>query len=90
MSSPSKRRPYYAVAFPVKYASIFTTGGLRINPQAQVLDVNGEPVPGLYSAGRNAFAVTAENYPGSGTSVGEALIFGRIAGQGAAAQEAQS
>lgn len=84
---PIETAPFYAVAFPVEYASIFTTGGLRINTQAQVLDVNGEPVPGLYSAGRNAFAVTAENYPGSGTSVGEALIFGRIAGQGAAAEE---
>jgi len=47
-------------------------------------------VPGLYAAGRNAFAVTAEQYPGSGTSVGEALIFGRIAGKGVAALEAWS
>jgi hypothetical protein len=35
-----------------------------------------------------AFAVTAEQYPGSGTSVGESLIFGRIAGKGVAALQA--
>ena len=50
----------------------------------------GEPVPGLYAAGRNAFAVTAEQYPGSGTSVCEGLTFGRIAGKAVAALEAWS
>jgi len=64
-----------------------TTGGLRTNTKAQVLDVNSKVIPGLYSAGRNAFGVIAQHYPGSGTSVGDALIFGRIAGKDAAALE---
>jgi 3-oxo-5alpha-steroid 4-dehydrogenase len=84
---PLETGPFYALPYLAAYAGGFTTGGLRINTKSEVLDVNGEPVPGLYSAGRNAFAVTAQNYPGSGTSVGEALIFGRIAGEGAAALE---
>ncbi len=87
---PLETGPFYALALLADYVGGFTTGGLRINTQAQVLDETGTPVSGLYSAGRNAFAVTAENYPGSGTSVGEALIFGRIAGKGAAALEAWS
>ncbi|MBN1319066.1 MAG: FAD-dependent oxidoreductase [Anaerolineales bacterium] len=77
--------PFYALGFYPQAASFFTMGGLRINTAAQVLDEKGEPIPGLYSAGRNAAAVSASQYPGSGTSVGEALTFGRIAGQGAAA-----
>jgi len=84
---PLETAPFYAVAFGAEFAAFFTTGGLRINAKTQVLDPDGEPIPGLYSAGRNAFAVTAENYPGSGTSVGEAFTFGRIAGKNAAAEE---
>jgi 3-oxo-5alpha-steroid 4-dehydrogenase len=87
---PLENRPFYAINYPAAYVGFFTTGGLRINGRAEVLNAFGKPVPGLYAAGRNAFAVTAEQYPGSGTSVGEALIFGRIAGKGAAALEAWS
>ncbi len=79
-----QQRPFYAVRFPAKYATYFTTGGLRINARARVLDVSGRPIEGLYAAGRTAFAVTARNYPASGTSLGECLIFGRMAGREAA------
>ena len=41
-------------------------------------------------AGRNAFAVTATQYPASGVSVCEGLTFGRIAGKSAAAVETSS
>jgi 3-oxo-5alpha-steroid 4-dehydrogenase len=85
---PLETSPFYAIPYLAQYAAFFTTGGLRINTRSQVLDETGAPVEGLYAAGRNAFAVTACNYPGSGTSVGEALIFGRIAGQEVAALEA--
>jgi len=87
---PLDAGPYYAISYPAADAGFFTTGGLRINGKAQVLDAFGEPVPGLYSAGRNAFAVSAHQYPGSGVSVGEGLIFGRIAGKNAASLEAWS
>jgi 3-oxo-5alpha-steroid 4-dehydrogenase len=87
---PLETAPFYAIPFMAEYGNAFTTGGLHINTRAEVVDADGEPIPGLYAAGRNAFAVTAQNYPGSGTSVGEALIFGRIAGQGAAASESWS
>ena len=82
--------PFYALHYPAAGVGFFTTGGLRINGKAEVLDPFGKMVPGLYAAGRNAFAVTAEQYPGSGVSVGEGLTFGRIAGKGAAALEAWS
>jgi 3-oxo-5alpha-steroid 4-dehydrogenase len=77
--------PFFAVRFLAKYVTYFTTGGLRINSRAQVLDASGQPIEGLFAAGRTAFAVTARNYPASGTAIGECLIFGRIAGKEAAA-----
>ena len=79
--------PFRAINFPAAYAWFFTTGGLKTTGKAEVLDAFGETIPGLYAAGRNAFAVCAQIYPGSGTSVCEALTFGRIAGKIAAAQE---
>jgi 3-oxo-5alpha-steroid 4-dehydrogenase len=87
---PLEKGPFYAINFPAAYAWFFTTGGLKTTGKAEVLDVFGEPVPGLYAAGRNAFAVCATMYPGSGTSVCEALTFGRIAGRVVASLEAWS
>jgi len=87
---PLEKGPFYAINFPAAYAWFFTTGGLKTTAKAEVLGVFGEPVPGLYAAGRNAFAVCATMYPGSGTSVCEALTFGRIAGRVVASLEAWS
>ncbi len=84
---PLETPPFYALFFGVEATAFFTTGGLKINSKSQVLDVHSQPVPGLYSAGRNAFAVPARNYVGSGVAVAEVLSFGRIAGQTAAAEE---
>lgn len=57
-----------------------TLGGLRINTDAQVLDTDGEPIPGLYAAGRNS-GLFYGFYMGSGTSMLDCFTFGRIAGQ---------
>ena len=84
---PLEKGPFYAVNFPAAYAWFFTTGGLKTNGKAEVVDSFGDPIPGLYAAGRNAFGVSAQQYPGSGTSVGDGLTFGRIAGKNAAALE---
>ena len=62
----------------------FTFGGLRIDPDtAQVLDVNMNAIPGLYTAGEMVGGVFYFNYPlGSGLVSG--TVFGRIAGTAAA------
>ena len=62
-------------------------GMIDLGCKAEVLDPFGQPVPGLYAAGRNAFGVSAQQYPGSGASVGDGLTFGRIAGSNVAALE---
>ena len=63
-------------------------GGVRINTEAQVLNVDGEVIPHLYASGNdvgtNIFGVPS-NYPGCGCYVSFALAFGRIAGANLAA-----
>ncbi|MCL2381879.1 MAG: FAD-dependent oxidoreductase [Treponema sp.] len=60
-------------------------GGLRINPQAQVLDTAGNPIPGLFAAGEAANGdFFFQQNPAPGSSLGIALTFGRIAGEQAA------
>lgn len=63
--------------------AVFTLGGLATSVDAEVLDADGHPVAGLYAAGRTAASISSPGYS-SGTSIGEASIFGRIAGRRAA------
>lgn len=66
-------------------------GGVRINTDAQVLDINGNPIPHLYASGNdvgtNIFGIPG-NYPGCGCYVSFAFAYGRIAGQKLAAETA--
>ncbi len=62
----------------------FTFGGLRIvKDNAQVLDSNHLPIPGLYCAGEMVGGLFYFNYA-SGTGLVSGAVFGRIAGAGAA------
>jgi len=64
----------------------FTLGGLRTRPTGEVLTPSGEPIPGLYAAGRTCCGLPrwAEGYS-SGMSLGDCTFFGRLAGRTAAA-----
>ncbi|KAL4452364.1 hypothetical protein ABPG75_008026 [Micractinium tetrahymenae] len=62
----------------------YTMGGVAINPEAQALDANGVPVPGLFAAGEVAGGVHGANRLG-GNSLLECVVFGRRAGANAAA-----
>lgn len=77
--------PYYASR--VVSWNLGSHGGVRINPDTQVLDVEGEVIPRLYAGGMVAGSYVGAYYPGSGTAIGGAVCFGRIAGQMAAAEE---
>jgi len=61
------------------------SGGLRINPKAQVKDTFGKVIPRLYAGGCVVGGIMAYNYPSCGTYVASAVCFGRIAGKNAAA-----
>jgi tricarballylate dehydrogenase len=69
--------PYEAYA--VTCGITFTFGGLRIDPDAHVLDDGGEPIPGLYAAGELVGGLFYFNYPGGSGLTGGA-VFGRAAG----------
>ncbi len=61
----------------------FTLGGLRTSLDAQVLHVSGEPIPGLFAAGRSTAGLAAWGYA-SGISLGDGSFYGRRAGLSAA------
>lgn len=63
--------------------SVFTLGGLRIDPHGHVLGAGGDPVPGLFAAGRTTSGIAKQGYS-SGMSIGDGSFFGRRAGRAAA------
>jgi tricarballylate dehydrogenase len=81
-SRPIDQAPFYA--YPIIPTNCFTFGGLKVNPDAQVLDQDGRVIPGLYAAGET-MGIYHQVYTGS-TSVLRGLVFGRRAAQHVAAQ----
>lgn len=72
-------------AYGVTCGITFTFGGLRIDHRTgQVLDLGYRPMPGLYAAGELVGGIFYFNYP-AGTGLVSGTVFGRIAGNGAAA-----
>jgi tricarballylate dehydrogenase len=69
--------------FAANCAVTFTHGGLRVDPQARVLDAGGVPVAGLYAVGEITGGLFFGNYPG-GSSLMRSAVFGRRAGAAAA------
>lgn len=61
----------------------FPLGGLRTSLDAEVLHVSGEPIAGLYAAGRCTAGLAAWGYA-SGISLGDGSFYGRRAGSAAA------
>jgi 3-oxo-5alpha-steroid 4-dehydrogenase len=61
----------------------FTLGGLKTTLDAEVLHVSGEPIPGLFGAGRCTAGLAAWGYA-SGISLGDGSFYGRRAGRAAA------
>lgn len=51
-------------------SSLGTRGGLAVNTDSQVLDVNGDVIEGLYACGTDAGCPFGGSYPGAGASVG--------------------
>jgi fumarate reductase flavoprotein subunit len=57
-----------------------TMGGVKINAQAQVIDVAGKVIPGLFAAGEVTGGIHGTNRLG-GNALADTIVFGRIAGQ---------
>ena len=71
---PISAGPLYAVA--VWPADLASSSGLRIDTHARVLRSDGEVLPGLYACGNDATSIFEGTYPGPGTTLGPALVFG--------------
>jgi 3-oxo-5alpha-steroid 4-dehydrogenase len=61
----------------------FTLGGLDTTVDGAVRNLDGEPIPGLFAAGRTTSGVATQGYC-SGLSLGDSTLFGRFAGRAAA------
>lgn len=57
-----------------------TMGGIRINKEAQVLNHEGKPIPGLFAAGEVTGGIHGSNRLG-GNAIADVMTFGRIAGK---------
>ena len=84
-AAPLLTPPYYIIE--VIPAITFTFSGLRIDPQARVLDESGEVIPGLLAAGADAGGVFNRAYAGG---LACALVFGLQAAATATAERAAS
>jgi len=80
-----KPKPLYKIEKPPFYAAWATPvihdtrAGLRINARCQVIDMNGEAIPGLYCGGESAGGFSMHGLP-------RAICQGFIAGRNAATQ----
>ena len=83
-AAPIAAPPYYAIRLWPKVH--FTMGGIRIDSQARVLDLNGAVIPRFYGAGEVTGGIHGASRLGS-MAITECLVFGRLAGQNAAVEK---
>ena len=81
---PIVKPPFYAT--PRAPSIHHTMGGLQFSTNAQVLDKNGKPIPGLYAAGEVTGGIHGSNRLG-GNATADVLTFGRIAAKSAVAHK---
>jgi succinate dehydrogenase/fumarate reductase flavoprotein subunit len=80
--APIVTPPYYSI--PLYPGLVCTGGGPRRNGNGQVVDISGNPIGRLYSAG-SCGSVYGHTYSVTGGNLGELAAFGRISGRNAAA-----
>jgi succinate dehydrogenase/fumarate reductase flavoprotein subunit len=79
---PIEQPPFFAVR--VWPGDLGTKGGLLTDEFGRVLREDGSRIKGLYAAGNSSASVMGHTYPGAGSTIGPAMVFGMIAGQDAA------
>jgi len=81
---PMTHPPYYGIRLWPKVHH--TMGGVQINVRGQVIDLNQNPIKGLYAAGEVTGGIHGACRLGS-CAITECLVFGRICGRNAATEE---
>jgi 3-oxosteroid 1-dehydrogenase len=79
---PIETGPFYAA--PVVPGDVGTYGGVVTDENARVLREDGSVIDGLYATGISTASVMGRIYPGAGSSVGPAFVFGYVAAKHAA------
>lgn len=79
---PIEKGPFTAVK--LVPGDLGTKGGLVTDEHARVLTEAGEPIHGLYAAGNTTASVMGHTYPGPGSTIGPAAVFGYLAARHAA------
>ena len=80
--APIERGPFSALR--IVPGDLGTKGGLLTDEHARVLREDGTAIAGLYAAGNTTASVMGRTYPGPGSTIGPAAVFGWIGGQQAA------
>ncbi|MEE2996272.1 MAG: FAD-binding protein [Pseudomonadota bacterium] len=71
---PIENGPFVAMA--VWPAEIACSVGISTDPSGRVLDFEGRPITGLYAGGNDMGSLMSGSYPGPGTTLGPAVVFG--------------
>ncbi|MBX7449404.1 FAD-dependent oxidoreductase [Mycolicibacterium sp. 3033] len=64
-----------------------TKGGLITDEHARVLREDGSPISGLYAAGNNSASLMGHTYPGPGSTIAPAAVFGYLGALHAAGKQ---
>ena len=84
---PIQKAPFYVgLSWPKVHHCM---GGVQINKNAQVIDLDGKIIPGLYAAGEATGGIHGACRLGSAAFL-DCIVFGRVAGQNAAENKAWS
>ncbi|WP_238011781.1 FAD-dependent oxidoreductase [Dactylosporangium sp. AC04546] len=78
---PLEKGPFTAVQ--LVPGDLGTKGGLLTDADARVLRAGGTAIEGLYAAGNTTASVMGRTYPGPGSTIAPAVVFGYRAGRAA-------
>ena len=81
--APLAEAPYFALE--VVNGAFGTSGGVVTDGKGRVLDVDGEPIPGLFAGGNVTESAYAAGYPGAGATLGPIVTLGYLIGHELAA-----
>ena len=81
---PLDQGPFYAVE--IKSGALGAKGGPQTDENANVLNVDGRLIGGLYAAGNVMASAMGMTYDGPGGTIGPGMVFGFLAGRHAAEQ----
>ena len=86
--APLDKGPFYAVK--VRMGDLGTFAGIDVDSRHAVIRGDGSRIPGLYSVGAAAVSVFGGGYPGYGSHIGPALVFGYRLGRDIVSLAAES